>query len=108
MLNWPRISCNRVSGFYWHDPGRLLADPELPNKVAAGRLEDIAPCTAVSPASTEYMFTRSGGDPVARRHASLTREAEYKSNRQLRRKKVWSSRWPRGNGGGKGRGFERT
>ena len=24
---------------------RLLADPELPNKVAAGRLEDIAPCT---------------------------------------------------------------
>ncbi len=25
---------------------RLIADPELPNKVAAGRLEDIAPCTA--------------------------------------------------------------
>lgn len=25
---------------------RLLADPELPNKVAAGRLEDIAPCLA--------------------------------------------------------------
>ncbi len=25
---------------------RLFADPELPNKVAAGRLEDIAPCTA--------------------------------------------------------------
>jgi 2,4-dienoyl-CoA reductase (NADPH2) len=25
---------------------RLQADPELPNKVAAGRLEDIAPCTA--------------------------------------------------------------
>jgi 2,4-dienoyl-CoA reductase (NADPH2) len=25
---------------------RLLADPELPNKVAAGRLEEIAPCTA--------------------------------------------------------------
>jgi len=25
---------------------RLLADPELPHKVAAGRLEDIAPCTA--------------------------------------------------------------
>lgn len=25
---------------------RLLADPELPNKVASGRLEDIAPCTA--------------------------------------------------------------
>ena len=24
---------------------RLMADPELPNKVAAGRLEDIAPCT---------------------------------------------------------------
>jgi 2,4-dienoyl-CoA reductase (NADPH2) len=24
---------------------RLLADPELPNKVAAGRLEDIVPCT---------------------------------------------------------------
>jgi 2,4-dienoyl-CoA reductase (NADPH2) len=24
---------------------RLFADPELPNKVAAGRLEDIAPCT---------------------------------------------------------------
>ena len=25
---------------------RLIADPEYPNKVAAGRLEDIAPCTA--------------------------------------------------------------
>jgi len=25
---------------------RLIADPELPNKVAAGRLDDIAPCTA--------------------------------------------------------------
>ena len=25
---------------------RLMADPELPNKVASGRLEDIAPCTA--------------------------------------------------------------
>ena len=25
---------------------RLIADPELPNKVAEGRLEDIAPCTA--------------------------------------------------------------
>jgi 2,4-dienoyl-CoA reductase (NADPH2) len=24
---------------------RLLADPELPNKIAAGRIEDIAPCT---------------------------------------------------------------
>ena len=25
---------------------RLLADPELPNKVASGRIDDIAPCTA--------------------------------------------------------------
>ena len=25
---------------------RLIADPDLPNKVASGRLEDIAPCTA--------------------------------------------------------------
>jgi 2,4-dienoyl-CoA reductase (NADPH2) len=25
---------------------RLMADPELPNKLASGRLEDIAPCTA--------------------------------------------------------------
>ena len=25
---------------------RLLADPELPNKIAAGRLDDIVPCTA--------------------------------------------------------------
>jgi 2,4-dienoyl-CoA reductase (NADPH2) len=25
---------------------RLIADPELPNKVASGRIEDIAPCTA--------------------------------------------------------------
>jgi 2,4-dienoyl-CoA reductase (NADPH2) len=25
---------------------RLIADPELPNKVASGRLDDIAPCTA--------------------------------------------------------------
>ena len=32
---------------------RLLADPELPNKVISGRLEDIALCTAVFSALTK-------------------------------------------------------
>ncbi len=32
---------------------RLWADPELPNKVASGRLEDIAPCTSCTVCKTE-------------------------------------------------------
>jgi 2,4-dienoyl-CoA reductase (NADPH2) len=32
---------------------RLWADPELPNKIASGRLEDIAPCTSCTMCKTE-------------------------------------------------------
>jgi 2,4-dienoyl-CoA reductase (NADPH2) len=53
----------------------LQADPELPNKLAAGRIDDIAPCTAC-----EHCFdiaTRGGQPLQCRVNASLGREREY-------------------------------
>ncbi len=53
---------------------RLMADPELPNKVASGQLEDIAPCTACL--WCFHTFVR--GEPVrCRINATLGREREY-------------------------------
>jgi len=56
--------------------GRVLwADPELPNKVASGRLEDIAPCTHCATcqayATGEFQFRR------CRINAALGEEWEY-------------------------------
>jgi len=53
---------------------RLLADPELPNKVAAGRLEDINPCTGC----LYCMDVRLHNSPVrCRVNANLGREREF-------------------------------
>jgi 2,4-dienoyl-CoA reductase (NADPH2) len=64
---------------------RLLADPELPNKVAEGRLEDITPCTACYYCWHE----RSNGRYVrCRLNASLGREREYAIKPAKKKKKV--------------------
>ena len=53
---------------------RLLADPELPNKVAAGNLEDINPCTGC----LYCMDVRLHNTPIrCRINANLGREREF-------------------------------
>lgn len=54
---------------------RLMADPELPNKIAAGRLDEIAPCTACLTCydAVEHFSL----PPVCRINAALGREKEY-------------------------------
>jgi 2,4-dienoyl-CoA reductase (NADPH2) len=64
---------------------RLLADPELPNKVASGRLEDIAYCTAC----LWCFHTFAKGDPVrCRINATLGREHECVLTPAVKKKKV--------------------
>lgn len=53
---------------------RLLADPELPNKIASGRPGDIAPCTACISC---FDFGEHGQPVYCRVNASLGREREY-------------------------------
>lgn len=64
---------------------RLLADPELPNKVATGRLEDIRPCMGC-------LYCRNfilKNEPLeCRVNASLGRENEYKNISLEKKKKV--------------------
>jgi len=62
---------------------RLFADPELPNKVALGRLEDIAPCTACVTCETPRIGARR-----CRINAALGREREYAIKPAERKKKV--------------------
>ncbi|MFB0556995.1 MAG: FAD-dependent oxidoreductase [Dehalococcoidia bacterium] len=64
---------------------RLLADPELPNKVASGRLEDIAPCMGC----LYCMDMREQSQPVrCRVNASLGREREYEIKPAEKKKRV--------------------
>jgi 2,4-dienoyl-CoA reductase (NADPH2) len=52
----------------------LIADPELPNKVAAGRLEDVAPCAGCG----YCVHSRKGDSPLhCRMNAAAGREQEY-------------------------------
>jgi 2,4-dienoyl-CoA reductase (NADPH2) len=53
---------------------RLQADPEFPNKIASGRLEDIAPCTACSHCLAANVFRQP---IVCRVNAALGGEQEY-------------------------------
>jgi 2,4-dienoyl-CoA reductase (NADPH2) len=62
---------------------RLMADPELPNKVAAGRLDDIRPCIAC----LQCMDGRFA--PVrCRVNAAMGREREYKFQQTEKKKRV--------------------
>jgi 2,4-dienoyl-CoA reductase (NADPH2) len=64
---------------------RLQADPELPNKVASGRLDDIAPCTACS----HCLESNSNRVPiVCRINAALGGEQDYIIKPAEKKKKV--------------------
>jgi 2,4-dienoyl-CoA reductase (NADPH2) len=64
---------------------RLLADPELPNKVAAGRLEDIRPCTGC----LHCIDVRNKNQLLeCQVNASLGKEREYALKPAEKKKKV--------------------
>jgi 2,4-dienoyl-CoA reductase (NADPH2) len=62
---------------------RLLADPELPNKLASGRMDEIRPCLAC----LKCMHGRPEPVPCAV-NASLGRESEYVIKPASKKKKV--------------------
>ena len=64
---------------------RLMADPELPNKVASGRLEDIRPCLACLECGNCYDLHKP---VVCRVNAAMGREREYEVKPAEQKKKV--------------------
>ena len=64
---------------------RLMADHDLPRKIAEGRPEDIAPCTACM---TCFARVEHGETPGCRTNAALGREKEYEIEPAAQRKKV--------------------
>ena len=64
---------------------RLMADPELPNKIAEGRLEDILPCTGCL---TCFDNNEHGLPPLCRVNAALGKEKEYEIKPAEKKKKV--------------------
>lgn len=64
---------------------RLLADPELPNKIASGQCEDIAPCTACLHC---WYRRRENLHIQCRINAALGREQEYTIKPAEKMKKV--------------------
>ena len=64
---------------------RLMADPELPGKVIAGRLDDIAPCTRCMECFSASLI----GKPLrCRINASLGKEWEYAIKPAEKKKKI--------------------
>jgi 2,4-dienoyl-CoA reductase (NADPH2) len=61
---------------------RLFADPELPNKLAAGRLDDIAPCTSCTQCKDEE------GPRRCRINAALGSEQSYAITPASKKKRV--------------------
>lgn len=64
---------------------RLMADPELPNKLAEGRPEDIRPCTGCT---TCFDNNEHGHPPLCQVNAALGKEREYEIKPAEKRKKV--------------------
>ncbi len=70
---------------------RLFADPELPNKIASGRFEDIAPCTGCLTcfnAVETYLARPQSQSAKCRVNAAFGREYEYEIKPAERKKKV--------------------
>jgi 2,4-dienoyl-CoA reductase (NADPH2) len=67
---------------------RLIADPELPNKLAAGRPEDIAPCTRCLSCIDGVHTPDFPGKFRCRINASLAREREYEIEPAVKKKRV--------------------
>jgi 2,4-dienoyl-CoA reductase (NADPH2) len=69
----------------------LLADPDLPNKVAEGRLDDIAPCTrclsCIEAIHTNYI-PGVPGKSYCRINASLAKEREFEIKPAEKKKRV--------------------
>jgi 2,4-dienoyl-CoA reductase (NADPH2) len=64
---------------------RLVADPELPNKVKSGRLQDIAPCAGCG----YCVHTRIGDNPMkCRVNAAAGKEREYEIKAVEKRRRV--------------------
>jgi 2,4-dienoyl-CoA reductase (NADPH2) len=64
---------------------RLMADHELPNKIASGREDEIAPCTGCM---TCFSNVEHGLAPRCRTNAAIGREKEYEIKPAATRKKV--------------------
>ncbi|MCJ7654966.1 MAG: FAD-dependent oxidoreductase, partial [Dehalococcoidia bacterium] len=64
---------------------RLMADHELPNKVAAERLEDIVPCTGCL---TCFDNNEHGLPPLCQVNAALGKEKEYEIKPAEKKKRV--------------------
>lgn len=64
---------------------RLMADHELPNKIAQGRADEIAPCTGCM---TCFSNVEHGLAPRCRTNAALGREKEYEIKPAATKKKV--------------------
>ena len=65
---------------------RLIADPELPNKVAEGRLDDINPCTGCLECMERHLF--AGQETACAVNAAMGREREYRIQPADKVKKV--------------------
>ncbi len=61
---------------------RLFADPELPNKLAAGKINDIAPCTSCTTCKAEDTFRR------CRINAAIGTEKTYAVEKTQKKKKI--------------------
>jgi 2,4-dienoyl-CoA reductase (NADPH2) len=69
----------------------LMADPEIANKIAAGRLEDIAPCTGCGDCSRSLFLNIIRGEFVpiqCRVNAALGTDQDYEIRPALKKKKV--------------------
>jgi 2,4-dienoyl-CoA reductase (NADPH2) len=64
---------------------RLMADPELPNKLAEGRLDDIRPCTGCI---TCFNSNEQGNPPQCQANAAYGKEKEYEIKPAVKKKKV--------------------
>jgi 2,4-dienoyl-CoA reductase (NADPH2) len=64
---------------------RLMADPELPNKIAEVRLEDIRPCTGCL---TCFDNNEKGNPPLCQVNAAYGREKEYEIKPAGKKKRV--------------------
>jgi 2,4-dienoyl-CoA reductase (NADPH2) len=64
---------------------RLMADPELPNKLAEGRLEDIRPCTGCT---TCFDNNEKGNPPLCQVNAAIGKEKEYEIKPAKKKKRV--------------------
>jgi 2,4-dienoyl-CoA reductase (NADPH2) len=64
---------------------RLMADPELPNKLAEGRPEDVRPCTGCT---TCFDNEEHGNPPLCQVNTALGKEKEYEIKPAKKKKRV--------------------